>query len=118
MGMLMRICRMFFQLGLSDQLFPEKMSPNIPGARVGHRIEVSTDSLLQVDLMSKVINLSGGCIINVDYGGAGSYDDSIRAIKNHKYVPGPYFWQIPGECDLSAYVNFSALADFATVNST
>lgn len=41
--------------------------------------------------------------------------DSVRAIKDHKYIPAPYFWQIPGECDLSAYVNFGALAQFAEV---
>lgn len=60
--------------------------------------------------MAKMINKSGGAIINVDYGDDGYFNDSIRGIKNHKYVPHPYFWQLPGECDISAYVNFKSLA--------
>ena len=85
----------------------------MPEAKIGDIFEVSPESLLQIDLMSKIISRSGGCILNVDYGEEGSFTDSIRAIKDHKYVPAPYFWQIPGECDLSAYVNFSALKQFA-----
>lgn len=63
--------------------------------------------------MAKVVNKFGGCIINIDYGDNGPFDDSIRAIKDHKYIPSPYYWQIPGMCDLSAYVNFAALAQYA-----
>ena len=72
------------------------MTPNIPDAKVGDLFEISPESLLQIDMMSKVISRSGGCILNVDYGEDGSFNDSIRAIKDHKYVPAPYFWQIPG----------------------
>ena len=36
--------------------------------------------------MAKMINKSGGAIINVDYGDDGYFNDSIRGIKNHKYV--------------------------------
>ena len=79
---------------------------------------MSPTSLLTFDLMAKIVNRFGGCIVNVDYGDEGAFSDSIRAIKDHKYIPSPYFWQIPGECDLSAYVNFSALATFAEVNKT
>lgn len=69
-----------------------------------------------MDLLAKIISKHGGAILNTDYGDEGVFSDSIRAIKNHKYIPSPYFWQMPGECDLSAYVNFSALAEFAQVN--
>lgn len=89
------------------------MTPNIPNAKIGDTFEISPESLLQIDLMSKMINSYGGCIFNCDYGEEGSFGDSIRAIKDHKYIPSPYFWQIPGECDLSAYVNFSSLKYFA-----
>ena len=65
--------------------------------------------------MAKIINRFGGCIINVDYGDEGIFSDSIRAIKDHKYIPAPFFWQVPGLCDISAYVNFSSLASFAEV---
>lgn len=68
-----------------------------------------------MDLLAKVIQKHGGAIINIDYGDEGAFVDSVRAIKDHKYIPAPYFWQMPGECDLSAYVNFGALAQFAEV---
>lgn len=74
---------------------------------------MSPIGLLAMDLMAKTIQQSGGAIINVDYGEEGAFSDSIRAIKDHKYIPSPYFWQMPGKCDLSAYVNFSAMAEFA-----
>ena len=49
-----------------------------------------------MDLMAKMINKYGGCILNVDYGDDGHFHDSIRGIKEHKFVPSPYLWQIPG----------------------
>ena len=67
--------------------------------------------------MAKILLHTKGAILNVDYGGSGSYSNSIRAIKQHKFIPEPYFWQIPGKCDLSAYVNFSSLAEFAENNA-
>ena len=66
-----------------------------------------------MDMMAKMIGYSGGGILNIDYGGKGPFVDSIRAIKNHKYIPAPHYWQIPGMCDLSAHVAFSPLAQYA-----
>ena len=66
-----------------------------------------------MDMMAKMISYSGGGILNIDYGGKGPFVDSIRAIKNHKYIPAPHYWQIPGMCDLSAHVAFSPLAQYA-----
>ena len=39
-----------------------------------------------MDMMAKVIKITGGAILNIDYGGNGPFSDSIRAIKNHKYI--------------------------------
>ena len=64
-------------------------------------------------MMAKMMRYSGGAILNIDYGGNGPFSNSIRAIKNHKFVPEPHFWQIPGACDLSAHVPFSTLARYA-----
>lgn len=49
-----------------------------------------------MDLLAKIIQKHGGAILNIDYGGEGAFVDSVRAIKDHKYIPSPYFWQIPG----------------------
>lgn len=69
--------------------------------------------MVTIDLMAKMIKLCGGAILNIDYGESFAFSDSIRAIMKHKYVDSPYFWQVPGTCDLSAYVDFASLARFA-----
>lgn len=69
-----------------------------------------------MDMMAKMIKITGGAILNIDYGGNGPFSDSIRAIKNHKYIPSPHYWQVPGACDLSAHVAFSPLAQFAYIS--
>lgn len=66
-----------------------------------------------MDMMAKMIKYSGGGILNIDYGGNGPFVDSIRAIKGHKYIPSPFYWEFPGICDLSAHVAFSSLAQYA-----
>ena len=45
----------------------------------------------------------------VDYGECHAFSDSIRGISKHKYVPKDMLLELPGEIDLSAYVNFMAL---------
>jgi len=51
----------------------------------------------------------------VDYGGDKAYGDSFRAFKNHRIVD---IFHRPGECDLTANVDFAylkeAFADLAT----
>ena len=89
------------------------MQPSAANPELGDRIELSPESLLTMDMMAKIIRYSGGAILNIDYGGQGPFVDSIRAIKEHKFVPSPHFWQIPGTCDLSAHVAFSSLAQYA-----
>lgn len=98
------------EIKISERELPEKMVPISENPQVGQEVEISHISLLTMDLLAKTVQKYGGAILNVDYGDEGAFFDSIRAIKSHRYVPSPYFWQIPGECDLSAYVNFSALA--------
>lgn len=72
------------------------MTPNLPDTKIGDTFEISPESLLQIDLMSKMVNNYGGCILNIDYGEEGYFQDSIRAIKDHKFIPSPHFWQLPG----------------------
>lgn len=50
---------------------------------------------------------SAGLII--DYGEERAYTDSLRAIRQQKQYKGDDVLMYPGECDLSAYVNFKAL---------
>jgi SAM-dependent MidA family methyltransferase len=102
-----------FQLINSSHNLHEKLIPNTDNPRIGDRIELSPESLITMDMMAQMVKYSGGGILNIDYGGNGPFADSIRAIKDHKYVPAPYYWQLPGVCDISAYVSFAPLAQYA-----
>jgi SAM-dependent MidA family methyltransferase len=44
----------------------------------------------------------------MDYGENQGFSDSVRAIRNHKFVKNVL--DFPGEVDLSAYVNFLSLS--------
>jgi NADH dehydrogenase [ubiquinone] 1 alpha subcomplex assembly factor 7 len=57
-----------------------------------------------------LINKVGGAALIIDYGENHGFSDSVRAIANHKFLPKEAILNKPGECDISAYVNFLALA--------
>ncbi|KAJ2924876.1 hypothetical protein H1R20_g12218, partial [Candolleomyces eurysporus] len=50
----------------------------------------------------------GGCGLFIDYGGANVFGDSFRAFKQHKIVDT---FDQPGECDLTANVDFAYLKE-------
>lgn len=68
---------------------------------------------MTMETISQIISQSNGVILNIDYGNNFAHSDSIRAIRDHKYVPFPQWVNLPGLCDLSAYVDFSSLQQFA-----
>lgn len=73
---------------------------------VGTRLEVCLDGMaLAQDIASLVAKNTGSAII-IDYGEDFALQDSIRAIREHKYE---HIFERPGDADLSAYVDFSAL---------
>ncbi|KIY51753.1 hypothetical protein FISHEDRAFT_36441, partial [Fistulina hepatica ATCC 64428] len=49
-----------------------------------------------------------GCALIIDYGAARMFGDSFRAFKAHKHV-SPFY--APGECDVTANVDFELLRD-------
>lgn len=48
---------------------------------IGDRIEVSHESLIAIDTMSKLLLNTKGAILNIDYGAEHAFSNSIRAIK-------------------------------------
>ncbi len=68
-----------------------------------------------LDIMHRIaahIAKKGGAMIIADYGYAGGTNgDTLQAVKNHKYHPP---LKDAGEADLTAHVDFSALANAAT----
>lgn len=90
--------------GLSDQI---ETTLNVP-AREGSVIEVSASSQeLMGDIATRLV-AEGGALLVVDYGyEQTTLGDSLQAVSRHAYVD-PLV--APGEADLTAHVDFAALA--------
>jgi SAM-dependent MidA family methyltransferase len=77
----------------------------------GERVEVS---LLSLDSMNAVAELERGFAVVIDYGYtrgeqlAGRHRGTLKAIRQHAVSADPY--EAPGEQDITADVNFTALA--------
>jgi len=77
----------------------------------GERVEVS---LLSLDSMNAVAELERGFVVVIDYGYtrgeqlAGRHRGTLKAIRQHSVSADPY--EAPGEQDITADVNFTALA--------
>jgi len=94
-----------------DQIFSKETREEI---KIGDRIEVQPKSLILMNSFAELISKIGGGILNIDYGDDYAFSDSIRGISNHKFVEKiDDLLEVPGQADISAYVNFLALADVA-----
>jgi NADH dehydrogenase [ubiquinone] 1 alpha subcomplex assembly factor 7 len=79
-------------------------------APIGTMAEVSPASLGVMDSIARRIVAQGGGALIVDYGQAGALGDSLQAVRRHGTHP---FLADPGEADVSARVDFAALARVA-----
>jgi SAM-dependent MidA family methyltransferase len=60
------------------------------------------------------VGRQGGAAICIDYGhDRGSAGDTLQAVKGHKHADP---WLDPGDCDLTAHVDFEALARAAAAS--
>ncbi|KAL7751797.1 hypothetical protein RI367_002797 [Sorochytrium milnesiophthora] len=73
---------------------------------VGTTIEISPESGAYAQRIADRIEKTGGSALIVDYGNDAASEGSLRAIKDHKFVD---LFSSPGQCDLSADVDFSYL---------
>ena len=84
----------------------------IRAAPAGTVLETSPASLAQARRLAGCINMQSGAALIVDYGhdrlGVG---ETLQAVRLHKYADP---WIEPGEADLTAHVDFEALAMAAT----
>jgi len=69
-------------------------------------IEISPASIALADGLARRVSRQGGAALLIDYGQDGPYETSLVAIKGHEFVD---IFEDPGNSDLSAYVDFSAL---------
>lgn len=78
------------------------------GARPGEVAEVSPASLSVADLLARRLTRDGGAALVIDYGHAESAaGDTLQAVKAHQPVE---VLSTLGEADLTAHVDFAALA--------
>ena len=96
-------------------LNPDKyFSPEIRNLiKEGDTIEISPQSAVITNSLAELISKVGGAALIIDYGEKRAFSDSVRAIQRHKLMDKNDILNKPGDCDLSAYVNFMALEQAA-----
>ncbi|KAF8212501.1 S-adenosyl-L-methionine-dependent methyltransferase [Mycena galopus ATCC 62051] len=77
-------------------------------APLGTRLEVSPAAFKTMHAIGELLAPSCGRGLIVDYGAAHASAQSFRAFKNHEIVD---VFHAPGECDLTANVDFAFLAE-------
>jgi SAM-dependent MidA family methyltransferase len=98
---------------LSPEAVPNSILPaNRDGAPLGAFYETSPAATAIVQQIAEAIARKGGAALIVDYGyGAdGGFGETLQAIAAHKYAS---VLEAPGDADLSAHVDFAALARIA-----
>jgi NADH dehydrogenase [ubiquinone] 1 alpha subcomplex assembly factor 7 len=98
-----------------DRLYPG-MGPEMPVAALDHRLaDTYPGDIVEIGLASEAvaadlgarIAAQGGAALIIDYGGWHSLGDTFQAMANHDSTD-PF--AAPGEADLTAHVDFEALA--------
>jgi SAM-dependent MidA family methyltransferase len=85
--------------------------PTSERAPVGTILESSTAATAMVRSLTERLVGQGGVLLIVDYGhGGGGTGDTLQAVRSHRFADP---WIEPGECDLTAHVDFGALAQEA-----
>ena len=99
--------------GLSPTPIPESAMPEgVRGATPGDVYEVSLAATDVMQRLSKAIGRLGGAILAIDYGYARTRTgETLQAVRRHGFADP---LEAPGEADLSAHVDFGALATVAT----
>ena len=79
--------------------------------RDGAIIERSPQREAAVEQLGKHLAINGGAAIVIDYGySSGEQGDTLQAVRSHQFA---YVLEHPGEQDLTAHVDFAALAEAA-----
>ena len=103
-------------IGLEDGKLAIQKSDPQPRKELAHRladtadgdiVEISAPSLAVAGQIGQRIATRGGAALIVDYGGWRSLGDTLQAMSRHETVG---VLQTPGQVDLTAHVDFEALA--------
>jgi NADH dehydrogenase [ubiquinone] 1 alpha subcomplex assembly factor 7 len=101
-------------LPVADKAVPESLIPKaLRDAAAGSIIESAPASVAIVTALTKRLNMQGGAVLIIDYGYEGpALGETLQAVKGHRYA-NPF--DMPGEQDLSAHVDFATLAAAAAL---
>ncbi|MEM8655194.1 MAG: SAM-dependent methyltransferase [Pseudomonadota bacterium] len=106
-------------VGLSDGALTFGLSPNATNAQLAHRLDDTGDDQLVetcptaapiVSAIGQRIAAHGGAALIIDYGDWRSLGDTLQAVQDHAPVDP---LAAPGDADLTAHVDFEALATAA-----
>ncbi len=96
-----------FRFGLAPPSDPDVLHHRLADTRPGDLVEVCTPATSIVSELARRIARWGGAALFVDYGGGPSLGDTLQAVASHR-MTSPL--EAPGEADLTAHVDFVALA--------
>ena len=95
---------------LAFGLMPVALAGHAPAAP-GSVIEQSPASTAIIERLAEGIAMNGGAALVIDYGYAGpAIGDTLQAVRAHRYAD---VLATPGEADITAHVDFTALATAA-----
>ncbi len=95
------------QRGLSDPAPIDALNARLEDTQPGALVETCAHGTAVVDALARRIADHGGMALIVDYGGWHSDGDTFQAVRGHRPVD-PF--AEPGRADLTAHVDFEALA--------
>ena len=93
--------------GLSDPIAPAELLTRLDDTKDGDIVETSPAAQSIAAAIGRRIDTEGGIALIVDYGGWHSLGDTFQAVKKHGFADP---LEAPGSADLTAHVDFEALA--------
>ncbi len=94
--------------GRLDRPAPDTHDDPLDGAPENAMVEICPAATTIMEIIAGRIAASGGVALIVDYGyGEAVFGDTLQAVKNHAFADP---LSEPGEADLTAHVDFAALA--------
>lgn len=94
-------------LGRAPAATRDDLAPRLSDTAEGDIVELNPTATAFVGIIAERIARHGGLALIVDYGGWHSLGDTLQAVQAHAYTD-PF--AAPGEADLTAHVDFEALA--------
>jgi NADH dehydrogenase [ubiquinone] 1 alpha subcomplex assembly factor 7 len=90
---------------------PMSMPPGVADAQIDEILEFSFGGAQLMSRLSQLVSRQGGAMLAIDYGYARTQTgETLQGVRRHAYTD---VLEAPGEVDLSAHVDFEALASVA-----